>query len=773
MMPNMRSCARVALAGSLCLVPASSVWAATFTVTRNADDNLMGSLRWAINQANANPGPDTIKFNIPLNQSFRIYVTSPLPTITDTVLIDGHSQPGVGQFNPLIELNGSVAGQGTDGLLITSINSTIQSLIIDRFDGAGIHITDRAIGNQILNCWIGMNNEDFVQGFPDYNNTMRNEVGILIDGYAQENTIGGPDHLANSFDRNTITGNRHGGVRIEGNAQGNAVVNNDIGTDPGANVLLRNGNVALYETYGVKITGGATDNWIGSPQGVASGDRAFGNIIAGVVDGVLIDGTGGNFVQDNYIGIDKTGFVKLPNFNGVTVVNGAIGSVIGGSDNEGVYAYTFGNVITNNSNAGVIVTGDSTRGITIRYNSIYGNGTDFANDEPQLGIQLGLSTFNRLPNDVLDVDEGANHLQNWPFVGKVVNENFFSSTTYGVIFSEPFKNYTIDVYENETCQPRLLFESNAQFWYGSQKVTTNQDGVADFAIHLGGEIPENLFITAIATSDDGSSSEIGPCQSAKPQTPTADMVVTGSAPMFGDGTGSFIISITNQGPAAARNVVLADTLPPGLTLLSCSSTRGGVCGGSGNQRSVSFGSIRPGEVATVTLNVSINLVIVPPGEPFPTLGGPSVDTAGGISPGAVTISNPVMVTSDTSDPNPFNNVTTLVMTVTPPPCLTIGAVTATPDPRAPRPRGFMDVTLDYTATDGCASALMTCTVTIAGGDADDSQVIDAHHVRLRAAHEDRSYTIAITCTDTDGNQTTRSVIVSTAQLAGPPTRDRR
>ncbi len=46
------------------LLAASSLAAATFTVT-NTNDSGAGSLRQAILDANANPGDDTIAFNIP------------------------------------------------------------------------------------------------------------------------------------------------------------------------------------------------------------------------------------------------------------------------------------------------------------------------------------------------------------------------------------------------------------------------------------------------------------------------------------------------------------------------------------------------------------------------------------------------------------------------------------------------------------------------------------------------------------------------------------
>src|SRR5260370_22422906 len=72
----------------------------TFTVI-NTNDSGPGSLRQAILDANANAGPDTIRFSISSGPQ-AIAPLSPLPTITDPVTIDGTTQPGYSGA-PLIE----------------------------------------------------------------------------------------------------------------------------------------------------------------------------------------------------------------------------------------------------------------------------------------------------------------------------------------------------------------------------------------------------------------------------------------------------------------------------------------------------------------------------------------------------------------------------------------------------------------------------------------------------------------------------------------------
>src|SRR4051794_19733889 len=69
---------------------------ATFVVSNTADSGT-GSLRDAITQANntsLHPGLDTINFNIAPGGVQTIRPASPLPTITDPVVIDGTTQPG-------------------------------------------------------------------------------------------------------------------------------------------------------------------------------------------------------------------------------------------------------------------------------------------------------------------------------------------------------------------------------------------------------------------------------------------------------------------------------------------------------------------------------------------------------------------------------------------------------------------------------------------------------------------------------------------------------
>src|SRR6266571_944217 len=120
----------------------------TFTVNSTADpgtgvcDDAECTLREAITAANAHAGADTIAFNIPGAGSHTIRPTSPLPSITSPVTIDGYTQPGASANTEafgdnavmMIELDGSLGGTfGSPMLLsISAGSSTVRGLVINR-----------------------------------------------------------------------------------------------------------------------------------------------------------------------------------------------------------------------------------------------------------------------------------------------------------------------------------------------------------------------------------------------------------------------------------------------------------------------------------------------------------------------------------------------------------------------------------------------------------------------------------------------------------------
>jgi subtilisin-like proprotein convertase family protein len=307
------------------------------TVTTTADSGV-GSLRYAIGLANAHSGRDLIPFEIPTSDpgynattgAFTIQPLSALPTITDSIVIDGTSQSGYSD-RPLIELDGSNAGAGVDGLLIAASDSIIRGLAVNRFDDEGIQA--QGDNNTFSNNFLGTD----VTGTIDLGNT---EVGLFISGGD-----------VNLVENNLISGNAAG---FQTRGTNGIIRGNLIGTDVTGTVDLGNsGN-------GISIDTGASGNLFG---GTTVADR---NIVAGNdFHGILIDGSN-NRIQGNYIGVDITGENALANDRQgirLSAASGGSGNLIGGTEAGA------GNVIAN-GDRGIVVYADNT---TIQGNLI---GTD-------------------------------------------------------------------------------------------------------------------------------------------------------------------------------------------------------------------------------------------------------------------------------------------------------------------------------------------------------------------------------------------------------------
>src|SRR6185437_3618522 len=95
---------------------------------------------------------------------------------------------------------------------------------------------------------------------------------------------------------------------------------------------------------------------------------------------------------------------------------------------------------------------------------------------------------------------------------------------------------------------------------------------------------------------------VGAADLAITKTDSPDPVTTGS-----DLT--YTVTVTNNGPDTATSVTVTDNLPAETTFVSCSSTGGGVCGGSGNNQTVTFASLASGQSETITFVANVNCSI--------------------------------------------------------------------------------------------------------------------------------------------------------------------
>ena len=163
------------------------------------------TLRAAIQQANATAGADTINFKI-TSASKVIAPATPLPPITEQLLINGYSQTGAkantkatGNNAVLkIVLDGVHLPAGSVGLDVRASKSTIKGLDIQRFAGTGLVLASTQI--DVLGNFIGTN----VAGTA----ARGNGVGIVIRD--ESNPIGGSEPA----ERNVISGNVDDGIAL-------------------------------------------------------------------------------------------------------------------------------------------------------------------------------------------------------------------------------------------------------------------------------------------------------------------------------------------------------------------------------------------------------------------------------------------------------------------------------------------------------------------------------------------------------------------------------
>lgn len=72
---------------------------------------------------------------------------------------------------------------------------------------------------------------------------------------------------------------------------------------------------------------------------------------------------------------------------------------------------------------------------------------------------------------------------------------------------------------------------------------------------------------------------------------------------------TYTITLTNRGPHPAFGVTVNDQLPDSVTFVSCSPTNGGVCGGSGSNRTITFDSLAVNASATVTIVAAVQPIV--------------------------------------------------------------------------------------------------------------------------------------------------------------------
>lgn len=393
-MKRLRLAGIIVWVGLLLLGQYAILQAAMFTVD-SREDSGDRTLRWAIEQANATIGEDTINFNL----SNSITVFSNL-IISYPVVIDG-SGTTVGSTGSDI----FVFLPGSDG-------STIKDLaIVNGYSGIVIFSNN----NRIIGCTIGT---DWASA-----SGRGNVLGVYVEGW--DNEIGG----ARSSDRNIISGNLGWGITSSG-ATCLRVRGNYIGTTNDGTAALANGN-------GVSLSDGTIQSMIGGNRNEGEGNLISGNTQFGI--SIDLAATRGNSICGNVIGLNADQTTTIPNVHGVWIA-GSSGNFIG------LPLDGYGNIIAGNSSDGIYVEGTSRQNvIQNNFIGISSNSTVFSNGT---GIFL-YGAYNLLggtaageKNIICGINYGI-QIRSTNAIGNTVVGNWIGVLSDG---SQPAEQFTHSIY---------------------------------------------------------------------------------------------------------------------------------------------------------------------------------------------------------------------------------------------------------------------------------------------------------------------------------------
>jgi Bacterial Ig-like domain (group 3) len=552
-----------------------------FSVITSWDDG-PGSLRQAILAANAHQNdatPDEIHFEIPGTELHTINLASPLPSVTDPLVIDGYTQPGsrpntlaVGDDAVLkIELNGSGAGSAI-GLTITAGDSTVRGLVFNRFNGEGIYLAGSgAVKNRVEGNFIGT---DATGTRALGNSGLYGGIRLTEFNYSAQptaspsrNTIGGTTVVA----RNIISGNGGlGGVFLGPGTSDNVIQGNLIGTDA-------TGTRALGNSVGVVILDAGIPA-IEVPRNTIGGAEAgAGNVISGnSFSGIGIEGGPSNVIQGNLIGTDATGTRALGNGgSGISITTYSNLLRIGG------LAAGEGNTIAFNGRSGISVDSfpnTNTSGNAILSNSIH--------DNAGLGIDLGSDGVT--PNMPGGPHVGPNLFQNYPVLA-AAESSATATTIVGTLNSTPNTTFTLQFFSSPAPDPSGFGEG--QTLLGTATVTSDAKGDAPFRFTTSSPVPFGQWATATATDPAGDTSEFSAVSvvTAARVTPAVVLVGPSNLSVFGQ-TLPFVAIVVPSGgvtptgsvafgehgvllavvplEASGRATFTTSTLPPGPHVIS-------------------------------------------------------------------------------------------------------------------------------------------------------------------------------------------------------------
>jgi CSLREA domain-containing protein len=378
---------------------------------------------------------------------------------------------------------GSAAPNGTDGVFIgngatgNTIGGTApgERNVISGNGDDGVDINGAATTATVIGNYIGTD----AAGSGDLGNT---DNGVEIENSSDNNTIGG----ATAGHRNVVSGNGNSGIKIEHFASsGNTVAGNLVGLNAAGTTAIANAGSGVF-VGGPSNTIGGSATTAGAPPGnVISGNNG---------DGIYFSPAAipGNTVKGNLIGTNEAGSGGVPNLMNGVYVDTVASTVIGGTSSGEA------NVIAFNTLDGVLVSGGTATGNSIRANSIYANGTTASH----LGIDLDPDGVTA--NDGSgDPDTGPNNLMNFPVIA-ASSISYDGVHTYisGTLDTSSPGDARVDVYATDVVDTSGNGEGRA--YLGA----ATPDGSGAWTLTYSGTPPYNkITATATDTSGTGSTSE--------------------------------------------------------------------------------------------------------------------------------------------------------------------------------------------------------------------------------------------------------------------------
>jgi titin len=477
------------------------------------------------------------------NAVYGVSLTAPRNTIGGLFgegnLISGNANYGVYLYTPSAnndrvagnQIGTNAAGTGAlpnpQGVVIDAgahdnrIGSVLPGAtnLISGNNGPGVHITGSGTtGNVVRGNFIGTD----VTGTTARPNQ---GDGVLIDGGAQNNTVGGVNPAA----RNLISGNNGEGIKIFKTDVGglkdtrnNTVQGNYIGTDVTGTVSVSNQNSGIFVPFS------ENNNISGN---LVSGNAGFAGIAVCAQSpcGGLISGVGnasGNVLQGNLVGTDATGTTPLGNANFGISLDGirGTGSLVGGPTasaknviafngsigviffNNAMSTTVQGNQITSNVGAGVLVAGSNN---VVRDNTIASNGDD--------GIRVDTGIHNLLRSNAISshsaglgirLVNGGNNSQAFPVLTSAATDGTTLTVT-GQLNSLPSTLFALEFFSNSVCNPSGFGEGE-QPLQPLQAVITDGSGFVSFSFPFAA-VPVGYFITATATDPVNNTSAFSAC----------------------------------------------------------------------------------------------------------------------------------------------------------------------------------------------------------------------------------------------------------------------